>query len=184
MYAATRVAGLDDVAFSTPAQRSDRCVVDIGIPCVGWVVVLVSAFPTPRWTVALAPRGFLCRVVAPYAAMGFPRAGPPTSLHPVVQGLGSIHPDMACVAVVGISWSVWLFVTLALGIEEVRGGKEEGGHEYCPLVFLPPQFLRRARMEWSLWKRVGVVLLRLLGRRWLGPHPSREGRGVWYGLCA
>jgi hypothetical protein len=45
-------------------------------------------------------------------------------------------------------------------------------------ILLPPQFLRRASMNppTSLWQGKGGSLC-LLERRWLGPHPSTEGRG-------
>lgn len=52
---ATSVAGPDDVAFSTPALRLDRCVVHIGVPCVSWVVVLVRHSQPLRWKVTLGP---------------------------------------------------------------------------------------------------------------------------------
>ena len=107
----TRVAGLDDVAFSTPALRPDRCVVDIGITCVGWVVVLVLALPlldSGAGSASWAFRGrnlprrciIRCRAWVPYI-------------------------------LIWRAWPGWripgrVVVTLVLGMEEVRGGREGG----------------------------------------------------------
>ena len=68
--------------------------------------------------------GLASCVVVPYAAMGIPRIDPPTSLHPMAQGLGSIHPDVARVAGVGLL-VLLSFFTLALGMHE-EGQRREG----------------------------------------------------------